>query len=39
LLTGGSGCGLVQAALLLRNVNDPPLGPPIAPVCSAATGL
>lgn len=39
LLTGGSGCGLLQAAVLLRNVNDPPLGPPIEPVCSAATGL
>lgn len=37
LLGGGTGCGLLQAALLLRNANG--LGPPIEPVCSAATGL
>jgi hypothetical protein len=39
LLTGGSGCGLVEVAVLLRNVNTPPLAPAIEPVCDAATGL
>ena len=33
------GCGLVEVAVLLRNLAVPPLAPPIEPVCSDAAGI
>ncbi|MBW2416515.1 MAG: S8 family serine peptidase [Deltaproteobacteria bacterium] len=36
--SGATTCGLVEAAILLRNLNSPPFGPAIEPVCDDALG-